>query len=267
MIHQARGWTLVELVAAVALGTLVATAALRVVVSTQRAYVEHLDRVAIRQNLRMAALILRGELRDLTGPDLVSRDSDGVTYRAMRSFYAVCGTLSNPPGLLLERGSHMGLRPLDANLDSLLVLAVEPDGPSWFSRDAIALETASCPDGAAALGVALSPDASDSGLVWGVAVRAFDRARLLAYRDGQGVTWIGQRTFRKTSGDWTVTQPLVGPFTNGGVTLEYLDRDGWGTILPEAVSSVRITLVGASSHGSRRDTLSFTVHLRNGNGS
>src|SRR5258706_14234683 len=87
-----RGLTLVELLVALVLLSIVSAALYRVLVSNQRIYDAQTQRIDMQQNIRAAAQILPSDLRELDASegDISAASATSVTFRAMRWIGIMC---------------------------------------------------------------------------------------------------------------------------------------------------------------------------------
>ncbi|MCG6954807.1 MAG: prepilin-type N-terminal cleavage/methylation domain-containing protein, partial [Gemmatimonadetes bacterium] len=106
MSAERKGFTLVELIIVVVLGTLVLAAAMQVLVTNQRTYTAQTAQIQAQQSTRSAMDVLFGELREISarGGDLLSMSTHSLKVRAMRKFGVVCGvSTSSPPVLTVAK--------------------------------------------------------------------------------------------------------------------------------------------------------------------
>lgn len=283
MPRGSRGVTLVELVVAMALLTLLTAAALRAMLALGRQSVAVAEHATVQAGVRSGLLLAQAELRELgadgAGPDLLRMATDSVTFRAMRGFGVTCGVsttqvrVRDEPPVAFE-----AVRAVAPGRDSLL-LFVEGDTASrlddrWIRSPVLSVGVSSCGGvaamafGTADLTAQLAPGAL-TDLVVGGPVRAFEVMRLAEYSSG-GQRWLG---LASVSGGETI-QPVAGPLALDGLTLEYLAGDGVATLTPAAVRRIRATLVGSSERPVARlwnggpnalvvETVSTTLSLRN----
>ncbi len=263
MRADSRGVTLVEMIVAIALLTLITTATLRSLLALGRQSVAVTEHAAVQAGVRTGMGLARAELRelgsDVGGADLVQLATDSITFRAARGFGVTCGMavsqvrILDAPPLPFSR-----LRAPAPGRDSLL-LFVEGDSATaaddrWIVLPVLSVGGASC-GGVPALAIgtvdltAFLPSGALAEIVVGGPVRTFEVMRLAEYASG-GQRWLGQASV--SGGE--VIQPLAGPLAGDGLTLEYLG-DGGTVVDPAAVRSIRITLVGASE---RRAAINWT---------
>ena len=162
-----RGFTVVEAVIAIVLFGLVGQTLLGLLTTSQRLFRSQAERAALQATVRAGARFLTGELRGLSGADLLAIAPDQLTYRAMRMTGVACRI--SPASVTLRPELTYSYRSLVAGRDSLL-LFVE-GGPSSSDDDhwqAVPITgppaAAACPDGSAALALpAAVPPAAVAG--------------------------------------------------------------------------------------------------------
>lgn len=235
------GFTLVELLVVVVLGTLVVLVASTVLVTNTRVHTVSNAQIQGRQIMRAGVDVLFGELREISvdGEDLEVMDTDRLEIRSQRAFGLVCGTdYSSSPGRLtvVRVGSWF------AAGDSIFVFADnDPERTSddaWLARTIQSVDpTATC--GGREAQVLTVPDLASTGdtVRVGAPVRAFDRFTYGSFViDGE--TYLGREARGSSSPD-----PLVGPILpSGGVVFRYLNAGEQVTTVPTEVSQIEVTL-------------------------
>jgi prepilin-type N-terminal cleavage/methylation domain-containing protein len=280
MSHR-RGFTLVEvLIALVILGG-VTGAIYQLLQTSQRLSLAQAEQTSLQSNVRTGSLVVPNELRELntvsgTLPgdqnDVIVADDDGIEYRAMRGLGFVC----QAPGageLRLARSSWTGLRDPDSQRDDIYVFidaeVNEDEDDTWLRVDLTgATATANACNGASP-GFTLTAAAMPNVPV-NTPVRLFERVELRLYADN-GDWWLGARSV-KVAG--AALQPVLGPLTNDGFALEYLDSNGndaTGDL--STIKSIRLTVQGLTDDpvraggtgamGHPEKTLVTDVLLRN----
>jgi hypothetical protein len=264
MIRPRGGVTLLELLVALVLLTLLTAAVLRTSLALGRQSVAVAEHAAVQAGVRTGMVLARAELRelggDVTGADLLRLDPDSIVYRAARGFGVTCALwpsqvhILDAPPLPFSR-----LRNITPGKDSLL-LYVEGDSTTaaddrWLALPVLAVGATSCAGLPAIVvqTVDMLPSLPTGGLgdvEVGGPVRTFEVSRLAEYSSG-GQRWLG---LASVSGGEPI-QPVAGPLAGEGLTLEYLDGAGASVLDPMAVRSIRLTLVGASE---RRVAIGWT---------
>lgn len=277
-----RGFTVVELIVALALGLVVAGLVHRQLLHGRRLARAQLERTAMQDNVRVAALVLAGELGPLgydeitpeaaaalgspaeLRSDLRAVQPGAVSYLAVRGTGHACGAaLVAPAEILLADAawrSHRAPRPTD----SLLVF-VESDpataaDDAWIHVGVLSTASSSCPTGEPALAVRVGfpaplPPEVLARMTSGSPVVLVELMQARYYASG-GKSWLG---LRSVSTGEAVT-PVAGPLADSsadvrGLTLRYLDATESPTADPRAVRAVEVALVGVTDqpiHG--RDT-------------
>ena len=273
-----RGFSLVELVVALVLGTVVLGAAGQLYLVTRRFFRLQSSVLEVHEGLRAAMQVLLAEVRELdtSGGDIVAVGPDSISIRATRGVDFVCAPAGTSSGGIVVRNSiSSGYRDVDPARDRALVFRDgDPgteDDDAWLDRGiASAGGAADCADGAAGTQFRLV-GTLDS--VWaGAPVRWYERVVYRLYQDEGGAWWLGVRSF--SDGGWAALSPVAGPLLHpAGLRFSYHDTAGAVTADPGRVATVAITLRGAGSavlqgvggtYGHWVDSLATVVSLRNG---
>jgi prepilin-type N-terminal cleavage/methylation domain-containing protein len=261
------GFTMVELIIVVVLGSLVLAAALQVLITNQRTYTAQTAQVSGQQSVRVALEVLFNELRELSpgGGDILSMSSNGLGVRLMRKFSVVCATDFSVPlsPVFTVPNALMGPFTRFANGDSVFVFAdnrVNVDNDDhWIAAEVTAVNTAqTCPQtgnppaSALVFGLqgALFDFATDSvGL--GAPIRSYERVRygLTTYN---GDPYLGRQREADAS-----PVPVAGPL-RAGTGLEFVYRDSLGAIT-STPAEVRQIVVRIRSGSGVLNSLGETV--------
>jgi prepilin-type N-terminal cleavage/methylation domain-containing protein len=278
-MRNRRGYTLIELLVALAAGGVVATAIARVLVHTQRVAQHLAQRMELNQTLRATLAILPMDLRGLdasdpAGSDLIQLSDSALTYKATRGFYVTCLPASG--GTVSLDTAMLGLRPLDPEFDSLVILSggLLPDRDRWVHLDLRSVSSGrNCPGGRPSLDVAVSPAVlNPDSMPRGSPIRSFEVTEVRRYVDGAGMTWVGARRYSKVT-RWNAIQPVAGPLVPSGLRFTYLARDGTPTGDPGRVTRIALMIAARSPvavwlRGKAPrylvDSLATQVALRNG---
>ena len=298
---RTRGFTLIELMVAFTVGLLVAGLVHRQMLLGRRQARAQLERMALQDNVRVAALALSGELGsagyDEITPeaaaalgvptelrsDLRSVQPGAVTYLAARGAGYVCGTVPGPSAEILVLAAVWSAPRAPRDTDSLLVLAESDPATAaddaWLHLGVLSAAAGSCPGGEPALVIRagvpgpLSPTVL-SRVIPGAPVRLTEVMQARYYVSG-GKSWLG---LRSVSTGEAIT-PVAGPLADStpgvrGLTLRYLTGGDAPTSDPTAVRAIEVALVGVTEgpvHGRDPlrpsvDTFAITtrVALRNG---
>ncbi len=284
-----RGMTLVELLVAMVMGTIVMAGIFVTVVRSQRNARALAERIHVQQNLRTAMQYIAYNVReqDAADGDVMAQFAQFMRIRAPRWMGIICA----PPtavgsGVLipLRRDLFFGLRDPDPTLDSVLVfqdgeVATRADD-QWLHGgvDGIVPAETSCLDGSASLDLTVnaSPGSGGSGqLLLGVQVgspiRGFQVEDLGAAQSG-GRWYLTNRTANK-AGSFTPMEHLVGPIqADGGLEFTYLDDSDQPADVATSVASIGVTLrfesvepvrLSDGTIGFFEDSLAQRIALRN----
>jgi prepilin-type N-terminal cleavage/methylation domain-containing protein len=286
-----RGFTLVELLIALVLLSIVSAGIYRVLVNNQRIYQAQTQRIDLQQNIRAATAILPAELRELDAADgdLIAMTPTSITLRAPRQLGIICGqpVIGALAGgvaavTMLIRTPLYGTRDLNAASDQLLVYyegqqgATNDDG--WvrgpISQD---LGNANCADGfnsparrlVGSLTFGVNQFAVTGMIPNGAPVRGFEVVTYSLYQAADGRWYLGYQG----SQPGETRQPLIGPLVDAnGVLFEYFDAAGAVTAVPAQVAQIRITLRAQTAQSVQQragprafvtDSIVTTVALRN----
>lgn len=290
------GFTLVELVVALALFTIVTTLMLGIVRGQQRFHLGVLAIVDTKRSVQQAVALLYSDLRAASSSDIYAISDTSITLRVTRGASYVCAIDSTRAELTLPSIARAGIGGLTSMLtmpragDSILILDLGEsparDDDRWRQHTLIADPAgATCP--MRPLGIAAS-DADAAGIAIAVAppipqtvpvgapIRVFIPARYALYRGTSG--WmLGYSTCPR--GTCGARQPLSGPylpFASGGapgLSFRYFDTLGAEMMDPRRVARVDVVARARSAsildvahvRGERyQDSLALTIALRNG---
>ena len=251
---ERQGFTLVELMAALAVTLIVSGATYNLLLNTGRLTRAQASRVALQSTVRAGALIVANELTELntvstgstTQNDVLAAGPHAVTYRAMRGIGFICGTVG-PAVIRLARSSFSGHRDPQAGRDGALVLvpgdSAIGSADAWIAAEIAAVATTfACPGGGPGITLTLSVPPSPGVLEQGTPVRLVEPMEMRLYQ-ADGKWWLGARSVN--TGE--TIQPLAGPLAPDGFLLEYLDRQGAPTADRTGIRSVRVTVRAAEA--------------------
>jgi prepilin-type N-terminal cleavage/methylation domain-containing protein len=281
---QRRGFTLIEVLIALVIMGIVTGAVYRLLNTNQRLTLAQAEQVTLQSNVRTGSLIVPNELRELntvlgsvdpTQSDILAADPDGVTYRAMRGLGFICQAPAANQ-LRLARSSWTGLRDPILNRDGLyLFVDGDPDDDeldAWVQVAITGVATANDCGGAPSINLNVAPVApavAIPAVPVNTPVRLFEVMRLELYADAAGEWWLGARSVNVEAN----LSPVLGPLTNDGFALEYLDSNGNETADLTAITSVRVTVRGltddavraggSGAMGHAEEALATQVLLRN----
>lgn len=278
-----RGMTLIELMIAMVIFSIVGGLMLQFIVNTQRLSRDQAERADLQGDLRTGALLVPSELREVgisaTASDLQVMGANAIQYRAMRGFGVTCAVgageirLLNSPAI-----PYSGVRRPFAARDRLLLFAegdpATPADDSWADLVIVAVNMASTCGARPAIALTVAPFAATlpgglADIVVGGPARIYEVMRLESYAAG-GRTWLGARSV--SAGEVSL-MPVLGPLAANGFQLAYLDANGNPTANSTLVRSIRVTLRGLTSAPVSRalgqapaivqDSLVTLVALRN----
>jgi prepilin-type N-terminal cleavage/methylation domain-containing protein len=271
------GFTLVELLVVVVVGTLVLGAIYQTLIAQERGSRQQRAVMEAQQGSRVALEILSAELREVSAVDgdLLEADSTRVRFRMLRGAGIVCRmdpSARNWLDVAPLRGSTFPIA------DSVLVFA--DWNPSSAADDAWIADALSsvgspgnCPAGAPFAGQAphrlnLVQQFAPGSVQIGALVRSFHAVEF-ALQDGTD----GAALTRSLRGETAAT--LLGPLRSNaerGLRFRYLDEEGATLAAPlsaadrQAVRRVRLAVHGLGRGGlnpdGHTDSLATVVHLR-----
>jgi len=277
-----RGLALVELVVALVLTAVLAEAVYSVLLGSQRFYRAQAAVLEVHRGMRAAAQVLTAELRELdpAGGDVVALAPDSISIHASRRFAIVCAPPDPASGrIVVADALSFGFRAVDPARDRALVFRegdpTTADDDAWLDL-AVASATdggAACADGApGSAWVLAGATAGLADVTVGSPVRTYERAVYRLYADGEGVWWLGVRTW--SDGAWAAVSPVAGPLAPAaGLVFGYEDRHGSVTDDPRRIAGITIAVRGVSEEqlqaaGGRQgrfvDSLVISVVPRNG---
>lgn len=272
------GFSLVELVVALALASVIGTLALRLAAQAldlERAVGE---RAGLAASLRAGVSYLERELEALGTDPIAGSDLDslaaGLVYRAQRGLRVVCRVAVDTVVVHADTGLDWSARQPAAGRDSLLLYVagdstVPADG--WEPLPITGTFVTSCPGGSPALGLVTGLDSlliAQRRLGATTVTRVFETVAVRAYAGAAG--WqLGQQSL---SGGGTI-QPLVGGLGANGLTIAGRDPAGVPVAIGPGASLVQLSLRGvthrqlATGMGPRSpgviDSVVTAVPLRN----
>jgi prepilin-type N-terminal cleavage/methylation domain-containing protein len=234
-----RGVSLPELLVSLVMFALIAGTIVKVLSTGQRAYDTQVQHVDLQQNVRIASMLLPGELRELDASDgdIITMDSVSISMRSLRQMGVIC-TLPALGGSLTAvtfavRDTLMSIRYFAPGDSLLLYYEGDPtirtdDGWMPGVLTSVGANTA-CTDGSGKTGmlftVALRLDASASPGQTNTAGFIPLAAPIRAFRV------ITYKRYFASDGNWYVgmdsagtTLPLIGPLADSlGLKFSYYD--------------------------------------------
>ncbi len=236
-----RGFTLVEILVVVVLGSFLLLSLYQVLISNSRTYAVNNANIQGQQSLRAGLDVLFGELREISpaSGDLIAMGPGAITFRAQRSFGLVCATnyLASPPQVTVRRVGPM----VEAG-DSVFVFADnDPNRASddvWLHRRVQTSDsTVTCSGSPAQLLGITDLGVTGDTVRLGAPVRAHENYTYGLYAfDGE--SYLGRKLSAAAQADL-----LVGPLLGGsGVSFRYLDSLGVATTVNTRVAQIEVTL-------------------------
>jgi prepilin-type N-terminal cleavage/methylation domain-containing protein len=292
-----RGFTLVEIMVALAVFGLVAAAFLQVILTGQRVTAMEQARAGLQSNLRVGSMMVPNELRMLNQADtsdIVSISDTSVVYLAMRGYYTLCAAPTTTTSIKVMRVPATGLnfdyRPADS-LDKAFIFyeddTLKMSDDKWIRVGISAVSgatTCTYPSGTATSRSALTLTLASPAIpgtvtlnrfLEGSPVRTYEITRMSSFTSG-GQNWFGMCT-----GSATCTlEPVLGPLAaTNGVTITQYDTAGTAVHAStlaqlNSLRSMQIRFIGISDQQVARgtgnanlgyvtDTLTTVVTLRN----
>ena len=276
-MRNRRGFTLVELLVALVLLSIVGGVIIRLMATSQRLARTQSERVQLQSSVRTGALLVPAELRELsigaTSTDIVSLGTTDITYRAMRSTGVACAVSTTQVKLRSSLSSYY--RQPAAGRDSLMIYmegdpAITSDDRWGAFRVTGSPAAGTCPDGAAAsvIPATVSVD-SIAKMALETPVRSFEIMQLALMTSG-GQNFLGARSV--SAGE--TLSPVLGPLQANGLQIAYLAANGSATTTPTSVRTIEVTIRGLTQHTVSRgagtadlqsvgDSLVTRIRLRN----
>jgi prepilin-type N-terminal cleavage/methylation domain-containing protein len=253
--RRARGFTLIELMIAIVLASIVLGSIYKTLQNNQRFYRSESQVLDVQQGVRAVAQLLPSELRevDAVAGDILAMGPDSISIRALRNTYFICAPPLVASGKIITRNSQVyGYRAVDPTRDRALVFR---DGNTQLASDdtwqdfaiTSVIGGALCTDGTGA-GTIMNltgPTSKLDSVTIGSPVRTYERVTYSLYVDSTGVGWLGVSSL--VNGSWSSVSPVAGPLnTTGGIALSYYDSTGAVTAVPTSVAQIRLVVRGMS---------------------
>jgi prepilin-type N-terminal cleavage/methylation domain-containing protein len=269
MKNRARGgFTMIELIFAVVLGSVVVGSIYQVLIVSQRTYTVQNAQIQSQQTVRAGTSILSGELRELSrnGGDILAAGSDSVSVRVMRRFGLVCAVnLANGTIDVRKVGSWFEVG------DSVVVYAENRTNTATDDRwitDAVTARDTTLSCGTAQAERLTVPAIASAASAGSDTVRVGSNLRSYThYTYGlftlDGAPYLGRR---EPGGRST---PMVGPLrSSSGLVFRYLDTLNAVTAVLTDIAQVEITLrtlspVRGPNGGQVADSVVTRIFTRN----
>jgi prepilin-type N-terminal cleavage/methylation domain-containing protein len=275
------GFTLIELVIAMVLMSLVGGAIVKLLLRQQRFYNSTTDLIQTRQQLRQAAAMLPSDLRGISsvGGDIFSMSDSALEFRAVFGSSVVCvnaaGQLSTVPRVLASGATMTNWTRTPAVGDSIAVYnngvssAVTDDSWSLSRITGLTPVTTNAANGCpVATGLTRAGDITATNPSYQLTLSPAAAATIPVGAGIRFVRRVRYRLFRDTDNQWylgffdclfgrvpvcNTTQAIAGPFqpyaTNGtsGVQFVYYDSTGAVTANPLLVARISLVVRGQSA--------------------
>lgn len=261
------GFTLVELLIAVVVSSIVGAATLTLTVHHER-LARALDRILIsRRAIREASDALRYDLRTLAPrrQAIYAIGETFVEFRLPAGFSVACAidttrTVVSIPARSATVPSLTSWIVAPEAGDTVMVLlpAADPDSATWSNAQlsSAPVRSRACPpefadagDSAASLALRLTTPLSVRAGV-GAAIRLFRRARYELYRASDGAWYLGfQDCLATRATPCAIIQPVAGPYRARGIQFRFLDSAAAPTTLPSAVARIDVVVRSTAALG------------------
>lgn len=265
------GYSLVETLIALAVGSMLMSGAYRTLLVQEQGYRATGAIVADQDALRTALGVLEGELREtasigglaIGGTDILLASADSIRIRAPRRLGFVCAIIPSERAMLTWSEGGQFEREDGALVfvdDDVTTFSDDHWESAWVS--AVNGSSATCetsPTGMADQKIHLDRNVLD-GVVPGAPVRGFREVTygIYRWRDGWGLARVDSDSTRHH-----IVSGLAGP--GEGLSFRYYDTNGADTTDPTEVAAIEIRLTTAppTSGPIQARTLRTTVYLRN----
>ena len=245
-----RGSTLIECAAALVISSILLAAVWSLLLAGWRTSRRESANVAVRQNVRAAAALLRAELHGVSVPggDLLRISDSAIVLRATRALGFICGGL---PGATIVLGDSLlsSTRSVDPARDSALVFREgDPtisDDDRWLHAGIVATHGGRCADGTSGTALSLAAVSGEdlAGVTAGAPVRTFEILEYRRYADADHIGWLG--VHGPSGAGWAALSPVAGPLrAKDGMVLRFTGKDGLPAALPDSVAVIEAAIHG-----------------------
>lgn len=264
-----KGFTLVEMLMVLVLGTITVGSAVVVFMNSNRVHLAQSEQIRVQQTARAGIEILTSELREVSngGGDILAINANWVTIRMMGEWSLVCEVdYSNSRFEVINIGPDLAVN------DSIFLFAendtLRAEDDVWLAGMISAVNSGNtCPASAGSfpshridlsgISAALAVDSVRTG----APIRTFEHFTYGAYTIS-GELFVG----REDSG--SIVTPMVGPIRPGGLVFTYRDEFGATTTTLTDIAQIDISLtvdadVTDTNNNLLQDSVATTVFLRN----
>lgn len=280
-----RGFTLIEVMVAIVLSTIVLAIVYQAIVSTQRVSHAQAQRIDVQQTLRSVTNFVSSRLREIDAVegDIINFSANSIEYRGMQWAGFICDDPNTSGGgvrLQVRKTPFFGFREPVATDHSVFVYAdanvnTRTDD-QWITAPTISsVSDDVCADGSASWRVQLTASGTlqtslINDVTNGSPVRGFGVEELSIQADG-GRQWLRLRWRHSGSGTWLGDEIVAGPLQAGGLAFTYLDASGNATGTSTNVASIGLTVLAESGDAARafgstgfiQDSLLAHIAVRN----
>lgn len=278
--RRRRAFSLVETLVALALFGVISTAIYKVFLTNQRAYNVQSQRSDLLQNLRLAAVFLPSELRELDARDhdIVAMSATSLTIRAMRQLGVTCTApvlgASLTGRTVVLRSPLFNAPRAFATTDSIMLWyegrAATRADDGWARGNITAITNVNCPDGRAGIqlttNLILDGQPNTAGAIpIGVPVRGYETITYRVFQDTDNRYYLGIQTGNTTTA-------IIGPLVSAnGVTFSYRDTVGNITAVDTLVGQIDAMIRAETTDSIQQrgssaravDSVNVSVLLRN----
>lgn len=248
---SARGTTLIECAVALVISSVLLAAVWSLLLAGWRTSRSEAASVAVRQNVRAAAALLRAELLGVSASagDLLAISDSAIAVRATRALGFVCAGISGAT-IVLGDSLFSSTRTVDPARDSALVFRegdpVVSDDDRWLHAGISSTHGGRCTDESGGTALSLSGVSSQdlAGVIAGAPVRMSEVLEYRRYADADKMGWLGVHG-PSSGGGWAALSPVAGPLrARDGAAFTFIGRDGRATSVPDDVAVVEIAIHG-----------------------